>query len=559
MKKTIKSFIAVLLCFLLMVHVNIANAQEAGVDEEATATQTDAIPQNLVQSDALICSTPNISLNDIQTLDMGRYVIVGVNQPKMDNVYYRWMAYDFSKGYWTMFNDWTTATCVFWHPSHPGDYNVYVQAMCNGQVISSFAELHYFAGCTTTLHDISFNCTDQGCMYSVSYDTNDTELKFRWQAYDVANGTWQVVRDWSSDNYGSWKPEHSGDYFLRVEAKGGDGKSAVKLIVCHVDAPHITSFEQSLPNGFANETITLKGTYSDAGTCVGKVRYLVYNGKNWIELEVKDGQAQWCPTQVGDYLLCYEIDDNKGNCLEQRFQAYNVGTPYARIRGINIIHGDGLQYTFQADVNTNDAGMTYRWLYYDVARNAWGTISDWSNTGAVNWTADGEKYYWIQLQARQRDGNILTHTEGLVTFRMAADQSEMLQQANQYSSATNYLLMVNGATHKVGVFTGSQNNWTLQYYWDCADGKPSTPTVRGQYTVAVKGNYFDSGEARCFYYTQFYGNYLFHSVLYDRKSGALSDGRVGMALSHGCVRLKIENAKWIYDNIPSRTKVVVYN
>ena len=36
------------------------------------------------------------------------------------------------------------------------------------------------------------------------------------------------------------------------------------------------------------------------------------------------------------------------------------------------------------------------------------------------------------------------------------------------------------------------------------------------------------------------------------------DGRVGIALSHGCVRLKIENAKWIYDNIPSRTTVVVY-
>ena len=31
-----------------------------------------------------------------------------------------------------------------------------------------------------------------------------------------------------------------------------------------------------------------------------------------------------------------------------------------------------------------------------------------------------------------------------------------------------------------------------------------------------------------------------------------------MNLSHGCVRLQIDNAKWIYDNIPSGTKVVTF-
>ena len=36
------------------------------------------------------------------------------------------------------------------------------------------------------------------------------------------------------------------------------------------------------------------------------------------------------------------------------------------------------------------------------------------------------------------------------------------------------------------------------------------------------------------------------------------DGGVGMQLSHGCVRLPIENAKWIYGNIPNGTKVVVF-
>ena len=50
------------------------------------------------------------------------------------------------------------------------------------------------------------------------------------------------------------------------------------------------------------------------------------------------------------------------------------------------------------------------------------------------------------------------------------------------------------------------------------------------------------------------------SILYSiNKNGTLRDGRLGMALSHGCVRLDINNAKWIYDNIPSGTTVVVYH
>lgn len=38
----------------------------------------------------------------------------------------------------------------------------------------------------------------------------------------------------------------------------------------------------------------------------------------------------------------------------------------------------------------------------------------------------------------------------------------------------------------------------------------------------------------------------------------ITDGRLGINASHGCVRLNINHAKWIYDHIPRGTKVVVY-
>ena len=139
------------------------------------------------------------------------------------------------------------------------------------------------------------------------------------------------------------------------------------------------------------------------------------------------------------------------------------------------------------------------------------------------------------------------------------DQQQMILRSNLYSSSTPFLILVNRTTHKVGIFQGWTGNWRLLQYWDCSDGKASTPTVEGIFKVGSRGYYFYSGDAICYWWTQFYGDYLFHSVLYNRYNGSLMDGRLGMGLSHGCVRMDINNAKWIYDTIPSGSTVVVYH
>ena len=58
------------------------------------------------------------------------------------------------------------------------------------------------------------------------------------------------------------------------------------------------------------------------------------------------------------------------------------------------------------------------------------------------------------------------------------------------------------------------------------------------------------------------GPILFHSVLYSEKDeSTLRKGSVyalGSRASHGCIRLKVEDAKWIYNNCPAGTTVVVY-
>ena len=137
-------------------------------------------------------------------------------------------------------------------------------------------------------------------------------------------------------------------------------------------------------------------------------------------------------------------------------------------------------------------------------------------------------------------------------------QVEMATKARAYASSTDYLILVDTKANKVGIFKGSKGNWSYSKYWSCTSGAASSPTVKGVFTIGSRGMSFGSGYT-CWYWTQFSGNYLFHSVLYNQGSmSSIQDGRLGINASHGCVRLDIVNAKWIYDHIPRSTKVVVY-
>ena len=146
---------------------------------------------------------------------------------------------------------------------------------------------------------------------------------------------------------------------------------------------------------------------------------------------------------------------------------------------------------------------------------------------------------------------------GRITMQGVSKQ--IADRAGNASSDTNWLIVTDTSACKVAVFAGSKGNWTTVKYISCSPGKPSTPTVKGEFKVTGRGLSFGKPTYTCWYYTQFYGDYLFHSVIYNKNSKtSIQDGRLGMQLSHGCVRLALDEAKWIYDTIPNGTKVIVF-
>ena len=65
------------------------------------------------------------------------------------------------------------------------------------------------------------------------------------------------------------------------------------------------------------------------------------------------------------------------------------------------------------------------------------------------------------------------------------------------------------------------------------------------------------------YASRIVGGVLFHSVPYTSKNKATLSvskyNKLGQQASMGCVRLTVEDAKWIYDNCPSGTYVEIYD
>jgi lipoprotein-anchoring transpeptidase ErfK/SrfK len=150
-----------------------------------------------------------------------------------------------------------------------------------------------------------------------------------------------------------------------------------------------------------------------------------------------------------------------------------------------------------------------------------------------------------------------TSTIALNNYKSISDLESSINSLKA-TSDTNYYINVDLSNQRVNIFTKSDGKWILDRSFICSTGKASTPTVKGDFTIKDKGPMFRAGSNTiCNYYTRFYGNYLFHTVLLDNNEN-IQDGRLGTPLSHGCIRLAIDDAKYIYTSIPYGTNVSIH-
>ena len=242
------------------------------------------------------------------------------------------------------------------------------------------------------------------------------------------------------------------------------------------------------------------------------------------------------------------------------------GSPCVGWKSVN-----GKWYFFDETAGYARSGWLYKdssWFYLDpstyVMKTGWLSVNEswyyFNSSGYMHtgWLNLGGTWYWLDASGAMATGwRVVDGSWNYFMANGAWVSDYMDAKAQSYSSNTNWLILVDTSRCVTSIYTGSWNNWTLNRRYVCSTGKASTPTVKGEYQVYGKGYSFGHGYT-CYYYTQFYGDYLFHSSPYYVNSNRVMDPTMGVPSSAGCVRLEIQNAKWIYDNIPYGTKVVTY-
>ena len=233
-------------------------------------------------------------------------------------------------------------------------------------------------------------------------------------------------------------------------------------------------------------------------------------------------------------------------------------------------------------VGGNGEMLTNTWVgsYWVGADGKW--IPNYDPDANANWVKSGNTWYY-----QRPDGSKLTNSwkringswyyfgaDGAMTtgwkyvdgykFYFGTD-GKMVQDVDKLiGKQSSYRITVNRVKCQVTVYAANETgNYCIPVKtFTCSVGKAGTPTHAGTYATLKKQNPVElMGPSWGKYGTQInnYGDW-FHSVACSNPDPtyALAAGNynmLGQPASHGCVRLCVRDAKWIYDNCGLYTRV----
>ena len=143
------------------------------------------------------------------------------------------------------------------------------------------------------------------------------------------------------------------------------------------------------------------------------------------------------------------------------------------------------------------------------------------------------------------------------TKKYSTDVKTAFVNYKGYSSKTKYLIWISHYTQQVSIFQGSKGKWKMIRTFTCATGTAQTRSPRGVFKITYKEKGWFYTSTKELYVTHYKGRNSFHTrPLWN--NGTVQNPTIGKPASHGCVRCYNQDAKYIYDNMPSGTTVVSY-
>lgn len=130
------------------------------------------------------------------------------------------------------------------------------------------------------------------------------------------------------------------------------------------------------------------------------------------------------------------------------------------------------------------------------------------------------------------------------------------------TSETGIIVVVNKGAQVVTAYQqDSEGKYTIPLrHMICSSGKVNARTPNGTWKLSKRQEWYRYPSGVYIRYPVTYKSGLyFHSVLYRSKSSIMTSTirRLGTRQSLGCIRLKVNDAKWLYDSVKNGTTVYI--
>ena len=219
MKKILKRATACLLAVLML--AGEATVQVAAIDSNGNGT-TKTVSYVATHNYTVYY----LDLKGMCYIMRDKGIDVGVSYvSNASNVTFRWQAYNLDKHKWSLVADWTGSNWVTWKPEK-GNFWLYVEAMtpdgATQNTIMCFASQKDYSHHSLNLNGMCYNIYDDRIDVGIAYDSDDSNLTFKWEAYNLDKQKWNLVADWTGSNWVSWYPK-KGNYWMHVTARTSDG------------------------------------------------------------------------------------------------------------------------------------------------------------------------------------------------------------------------------------------------------------------------------------------------------------------------------------------------
>ena len=299
-------------------------------------------------------------------------------------------------------------------------------------------------------------------------------------------------------------------------------------------------------------------------TVDGKTYYFGSDGKAYTGVHKVKGSRYYYNFSNSGYLTG---GVKKVNGIAYRFDS--DGKPYTG--WYTTGHGNKMYYRSNGVAYTGPAkigGKLYLFTEYGalITSDGWRTVGKYTYylknggtpvTGYIN--IGGNYYYFgdkgVMYQKRWAYANGYKFYFGKDGQRLI-DVDAVLGKQDSYEIKVNKTLNVVTAYAKDG-----DNGYIIPVKAFVCSGGDSTPV--GTFYTPMKGRWWTlMGPCYGQWDTLITGDILFHSVYYGSQDpttlSVSAYNQLGTTCSHGCIRLKAGDAKWIYDNCELGTKVTIF-